>query len=185
MATVSRKADYGSFAYPLWLPSGWGCQGWRRSRGRKFVRAGPGIQTQKWFAAFTSIQIHGSVVLDRFVRISPQPDFLMIAPAQGHKLRKMRFSEPPRKLLPSDLEHQGSCLVTTSSRVLVVEDSEHFRSFICSTLSSTLRGMGCKFTLTQRRIVPPVLWRQFESSEIVFILTFGPTVRKQSSILPQ
>jgi len=134
MATVSRKADYGSFAYPLWLPSGWGCQGWRRSRGRKFVRAGPGIQTQKWFAAFTSIQIHGSVVLDRFVRISPQPDFLMIAPAQGHKLRKMRFSEPPRKLLLSDLEHQGSCLVTTSSRVLVVEDSEHFRDFICSTL---------------------------------------------------
>ena len=32
------------------------------------------------------------------------------------------------------MEYQGGCLETTSSRVLIVEDSEPFRNFICSTL---------------------------------------------------
>jgi len=36
--------------------------------------------------------------------------------------------------LLSNLECRGGCLETTSCRVLVVEDSEPFRNFICSTL---------------------------------------------------
>jgi len=59
----------------------------------------------------------------------------MRARAQQLELQHMGFCEQPAtKLSQSGLARQGGCLETSSSRVLVVEDSEPFRKFFCSTL---------------------------------------------------